>query len=47
MKRAWRDTKIRQGFNGRNQPALSRSYGLTVTQIYDIIAWIRIEKPAV
>ncbi|HCB12753.1 MAG TPA: transcriptional regulator [Gammaproteobacteria bacterium] len=47
MKRAWRDTKIRQGFNGRNHADLARSYGLTVTQIYDIIAWIRIEKPAV
>ena len=47
MKRAWRDTKIRQGFNGRNHAGLARSYDLTVTQIYDFIARIRTAKPAV
>ena len=38
VKRAQRDAAIASAFNGRNHAGLARRFGLTVTQIYDILA---------
>ena len=38
LARAHRDAALARAFDGHNHAALARRYGLTVTQVYDILA---------